>query len=70
MDVDLIHAAKIAALEAEVNSLKTQLTSMDHKLDDLLALKHKGAGAFWSASVIFGISITAFVEAVKGWVFG
>jgi hypothetical protein len=34
---------------------------MDKKLDDLLALKYKGAGAFWLASTIIGTGIIALL---------
>lgn len=39
---------------------------VDGKLDELLALRNKGFGAFWAASVIFGTGICgaalAFIE--------
>jgi hypothetical protein len=34
---------------------------MNGKLDDLLALKNKGAGAFWLASALMGTGIVSFV---------
>lgn len=62
----LNHEARIATLEAEIKVLK----AMDEKLDSLLALKYKGVGAFWLASALIGISVTAAFEFVKGWLFG
>ena len=60
---------KIMKLEIEVEGIKKALDemkivhkSMDQKLDSLLALKHKGAGAFWAASIIFGTSIIGLVS--------
>ena len=62
----LNHEARIATLEAEIKVLK----EMNDKLDDLLALKHKGVGAFWLASALIGVSVTALFEMVKGWLIG
>ena len=63
---------KVMKLELEMEGVKSALAemkivhqSMDQKLDSLLALKHKGAGAFWAASVIFGTSIIGLVS----WIF-
>lgn len=61
---------RIARLEAEVAAdkreraeMKTQLASMDTKLDTLLELKNKGTGAFWLATSLAGIGgITLFVN--------
>lgn len=52
---------RIAALETEVSSLKVVTTSMDSKLDELLALKHKGMGAVWFASLILGSGLMTFI---------
>lgn len=48
---------RISALEVEVASLKQSITSMDSKLDELLALRNKGAGAFWAITVISGTGL-------------
>ena len=60
---------KVMKLELEVEGIKLALADMkvvhqgmDQKLDSLLALKHKGAGAFWAASVIFGTSIIGLLS--------
>lgn len=62
----LNHEQRISKLEAELAMLK----DMNEKLDSLLALKNKGVGAFWLASALIGVVITATFEAVKGWIFG
>lgn len=56
---------RIAALEVEVASLKSTVSSIDAKLDELLALRNKGAGAFWLASALLGTGIVGSL----GWFF-
>lgn len=74
---DTAQEVKIATLEAEMATLKVMIEemkevhkTMDSKLDDLLSLKHKGAGAFWLASLLFGSGIiglfTYVLELFKG----
>lgn len=56
---------RLARMEAEVNALKESLDEhkeqskekfeeVNKKLDDLLALRNKGAGVFWFISLIIG----------------
>jgi hypothetical protein len=52
---------RITAVETRLQSLESTVGSMDKKLDDLLALKYKGAGAFWLASTIIGTGIIALL---------
>lgn len=48
---------RIAALEVRVKVIEDKVDAMNEKLDSLLALKNKGAGAFWLASALMGTSI-------------
>ena len=43
---------------------------MDKKLDSLLTLKSKGAGAFWLASAILGTGIIGFLSHIGDWLRG
>lgn len=59
-------AERIAVLESRMTDLDKRTASMDKKLDDLLALRYKGAGAFWLASSLFGIIIAVVIGYFKG----
>jgi hypothetical protein len=48
---------RIARVEAEVSEINRRLDSMESKLDDLLAIRYKGAGAFWLATTLVGTGI-------------
>lgn len=52
-------AERIMALEVRVKNLEDKVDAMNDKLDDLLALKNKGAGAFWLASALVGTGIVS-----------
>lgn len=54
-----------AAQDKHEEETKKKLVSMDEKLDSLLALRNKGAGAFLLASALFGTGI--FTVASKVW---
>lgn len=72
---------RMAVVETEVKELKQQFTDhqsytsrefadINNKLDDLLALRNKGAGVFWLISSLIGAGIVGgafqFLEWVKG----
>lgn len=57
---------RIAALETEVSYLKDEVREMNRKLDSLLALRYKGAGAFMLASALFGLLFTGLVAYFTG----
>lgn len=70
----ITQAERIRALEVEVRGqsqeiadLKTSINSMEGKLDDLLALKNKGAGVFWLFSAIIGSGIIGLGLQVIDW---
>lgn len=52
------------AIEVRQDELNATVASMDAKLDELLALKNKGMGAFWLASILIGAAFTAVVSFV------
>jgi hypothetical protein len=60
-------AVRLALLESQVNTLIEQMEQRDKKLDELLALKHKGMGAVWLAALIFGSSLVAGLGAIVSW---
>lgn len=60
-------AERLAVLETEMRQTKKQLESMDSKLDDLLALRHKGVGAFWLASALTGTGIIGALSLLWDW---
>lgn len=65
---------RIAILESRVNAMEANLTArlerMDAKLEALLSLKDKGAGAFWLASMLFGTSIVGGLVVFMNWLKG
>lgn len=56
----------MARLEERVNALEEKVDAMNHKLDDLLALKYKGAGAFWLMTTLFGTGLFGLLYAFFG----
>jgi hypothetical protein len=64
---DATQAERITALEVRVEELIDGQKTMNGKIDDLLSLKHKGAGAFWLASILVGTSIAGFVTQIVSW---
>lgn len=52
---------KVKTIETALEDMRTIHDDMNKKLDSLLTLKHKGAGAFWLASIIFGTSILGVI---------
>jgi hypothetical protein len=61
-------AERVAALEAKMEVIERGQTSMDAKLDDLLALRNKGAGAFWLATSLAGAGAISIFLQVAHWV--
>lgn len=54
-------------MEAEVSFLRDEVREMNKNLNDLLALRNKGAGVFWLASLLFGTSILGLGTLVVSW---
>lgn len=53
---------RMARLEAQHKVFAAELTSINAKLDDLLALKYKGLGAFWLASALVGAGAISVIS--------
>jgi hypothetical protein len=64
-------AERMARMEAELELMKESLDEhkketkenfqeLNGKMDQLLALRHKGVGAFWLASSLFGTGLLSF----------
>lgn len=64
---NITQAERITALEVRVSDLlKTQQETND-KLDELLAMRNKGIGAFWLASTLLGTGIVGFIVQLISW---
>lgn len=61
-------AVRLALLEANVTSLLAVMEERDRKLDELLTLKHRGMGAIWLASLLFGSSMLAALATLISWI--
>lgn len=59
---NITQAERIAALEVRVSDIQTQQEEINNKLDKLLCLRNKGAGAFWLASALLGTGIIGFLD--------
>lgn len=64
-------AERLARLETEMKQVLANHVRYDSvfadintKLDSLLTLRHKGAGAFWLASILMGTGIVGFFSAI------
>lgn len=59
-------AERIAALETQMEYIKAELEASNRKLDELLALRNKGLGAFWLMTMLFGTSVFGLFSWWKG----
>lgn len=58
----MTQAERITALETEVSYLRAEVRDANKKLDDLLALRNKGAGIFWLMTVLFGAGFAVILN--------
>lgn len=58
---------RIVRMETKLAQLEKTVDSINSKMDDLLALRQKGVGVFWLASILFGTSLAAFITYVASW---
>jgi hypothetical protein len=69
---------RLAGMEVQVRELKEQFTEhqkatdrkfdeVNQKLDDLLALRNKGAGVFWLISTLVGAGIVGGALQILEW---
>lgn len=59
-----VYGERIARMEERVDELSSRLARVEYKLDKLLELKAKGAGAFWLVGLIVSSGIIA---TIVGW---
>lgn len=64
---DIVTAERIAVLENKVEELIKSDERINSKLDQLLSLKDRGAGAFWLFGIIFGSGVIAAATAIVSW---
>lgn len=55
-------AERVRTIEVNQADLQETVKAMDGKLDELLALKNKGAGVLWVASILVTGAFTLFVS--------
>jgi len=58
---------RLALLEHKVSNIEMKIEALNTKMDELLALRSKGMGAFWVASLLFGTGIFGFVMTMLSW---
>lgn len=65
---NITQAERIAALEVRVSEIQKQQQQINDKLDELLALRNKGIGAFWLSSGLLGTGIVGFIVQLVEWI--
>jgi hypothetical protein len=58
---------RLAIVETQVASILAGQEDHGAKLDDLLALRNKGLGAFWLATSLAGIGAISIIAQVLSW---
>lgn len=66
-DVLIEHKDETQKRFVEVNG---QFNSVNTKLDELLALRNKGAGVFWMVSSLMGVGLVGGVASLFRWIAG
>jgi hypothetical protein len=66
VEVEISHAVMNAKLEI-LSGKVDELTATVH---ELVAMKNKGLGAFWLASIIIAAAFTGLVSAIGTWLRG
>lgn len=69
-NVAMTQAERITALEVKVDVLVQELRETNKNLNDLLALRNKGAGVFWIVTTLFGASLVSGIHALTLWMKG
>ena len=54
-------------LEFQVRLMQITVEETNKKLDELLALRSKGMGAFWLASTLLGTGLVGLIAMVSDW---
>jgi hypothetical protein len=60
-------AERITSLEVRVSDLTDEVKELTKIIAELVALKNKGAGAFWLASSLFGVSLISAAAYIASW---
>jgi len=60
-------AERITALEVRVAQMQQSQQETNDKLDNLLAIRNKGIGAFWLASTLLGTGIVGLIVQLFSW---
>lgn len=63
-----VYGERIARVEERVKELDDRMARVEEKLDKLLELRWKGAGAFWLASILFGTGVVGSLLAALNWI--
>lgn len=58
---------RITAVETRLSSVEERMERIENKLDELLELKNKSAGAFWLISLIVGSGVLGMVGTLFSW---
>jgi len=73
----MTQAERITALETQMAYLVAELRETNERqkqtnarLEDLLALRNKGLGAFWLATTLFGTSLIGIATVFMSWLKG
>lgn len=64
---NMAQGERIAALEVRVSEVQKIQQEINSKLDDLLAIRNRGIGAFWLAATLLGTGIVGFGFQVVSW---
>lgn len=60
-DREIEWAQRLAIVELKIQNTATEIHGINTKLDELLALRQKGMGAFWLASALVGTGVMGFI---------
>lgn len=63
----MTQSERITALEVQVAALREELRQNNTNLQELLALRNKGAGIFWLMSVLFGAAMVGWFSLAVSW---
>lgn len=66
--VNVSYTERLVRVEEKVELLDTRMARIEDKMDELLTLKNKGAGAIWLIGIIFGTSAMGLAIEVVKWI--
>lgn len=59
---------RIAQLEVLIQHVRTEQAETTAKIDELLAMRNKGLGAFWLASTLLGTGMVGVIVELISWI--